>query len=135
MSVSFRVKILEQFVDTVNQLKAQRHHTVHMHICAALCSLLQVLPCNCTEASALFLRWSLTPEHCVSCSASGFCSGLPGPGGGARPPAGPAGSGPGEQQSSDALRGCRGSGPAGPGGQGPWFQRLRLAALLRQVKY
>lgn len=36
-----RVKILEQFVETVHQLKGQRQQTVHMHICAALCSLLQ----------------------------------------------------------------------------------------------
>lgn len=130
MSVSFRVKILEQFVDTVNQLKAQRHHTVHMHICAALCSLLQVLHCSCNEVSVFIVVWSLTPEHCVSYSAPGFYSGLSGSRGGARPPAGLAVSGPGEQQSPDALPGCRGSGPVGPGGGGPWFQCLRLAALL-----
>uniref|UniRef100_A0A3Q3XDT8 HEAT repeat-containing protein 5A n=1 Tax=Mola mola TaxID=94237 RepID=A0A3Q3XDT8_MOLML len=39
-----RVKILEQFVETVNQLKGQRQQTVQMHVCAALCSLLKVLP-------------------------------------------------------------------------------------------
>uniref|UniRef100_A0A3Q3X6B3 LAA1-like C-terminal TPR repeats domain-containing protein n=1 Tax=Mola mola TaxID=94237 RepID=A0A3Q3X6B3_MOLML len=38
-----RVKILEQFVETVNQLKGQRQQTVQMHVCAALCSLLKVL--------------------------------------------------------------------------------------------
>uniref|UniRef100_UPI0037E9B09A HEAT repeat-containing protein 5A n=1 Tax=Semicossyphus pulcher TaxID=241346 RepID=UPI0037E9B09A len=36
-----RVKILEQFVDTVNQLKGQRQQTVQTHVCAALCSLLK----------------------------------------------------------------------------------------------
>ncbi|XP_070776216.1 HEAT repeat-containing protein 5A [Enoplosus armatus] len=36
-----RVKILEQFVETVNQLKGQRQQTVQTHICAALCSLLK----------------------------------------------------------------------------------------------
>lgn len=51
--VFFRVKILEQFVDSVNQLKAQRHHTVHMHICAALCSLLQVLHCSSSVMDVL----------------------------------------------------------------------------------
>lgn len=59
MSVFFRVKILEQFVDTVNQLKAQRHHTVHMHICAALCSLLQVLHCIFTLTDCVLTAvWS-----------------------------------------------------------------------------
>ncbi|KAM3594589.1 uncharacterized protein V6R79_010326 [Siganus canaliculatus] len=37
-----RVKILEQFVETVNQLKGQRQQTVQTHICAALCSLLKL---------------------------------------------------------------------------------------------
>ncbi|KAJ4920035.1 hypothetical protein JOQ06_021952, partial [Pogonophryne albipinna] len=32
-----RVKILEQFVETVNQLKGQRQQTVQTHVCAALC--------------------------------------------------------------------------------------------------
>ncbi|XP_071355215.1 HEAT repeat-containing protein 5A isoform X3 [Trachinotus anak] len=36
-----RVKILEQFVETVNQLKGQRQLTVQTHVCAALCSLLK----------------------------------------------------------------------------------------------
>uniref|UniRef100_A0A8P4GPC7 HEAT repeat-containing protein 5A n=1 Tax=Dicentrarchus labrax TaxID=13489 RepID=A0A8P4GPC7_DICLA len=36
-----RVKILELFVDTVNQLKGQRQQTVQTHVCAALCSLLK----------------------------------------------------------------------------------------------
>lgn len=36
-----RVKILEQFVESVNQLKGQRQQTVQTHICAALCSLLK----------------------------------------------------------------------------------------------
>ncbi|TMS20882.1 HEAT repeat-containing protein 5A [Larimichthys crocea] len=36
-----RVKILEQFVETVNQLKGQRQQTVRTHVCAALCSLLK----------------------------------------------------------------------------------------------
>ncbi|XP_053192170.1 HEAT repeat-containing protein 5A [Scomber japonicus] len=36
-----RVRILEQFVETVNQLKGQRQQTVQTHICAALCSLLK----------------------------------------------------------------------------------------------
>lgn len=58
MSVFFRVKILEQFVDTVNQLKAQRHHTVHMHMCAALCTLLQVLHCSCALTDVLIKVWS-----------------------------------------------------------------------------
>ncbi|XP_057714513.1 HEAT repeat-containing protein 5A isoform X2 [Corythoichthys intestinalis] len=35
-----RVKILEQFVQTLKQLKSQRHQTVQTHVCAALCSLL-----------------------------------------------------------------------------------------------
>uniref|UniRef100_A0A671UYL6 HEAT repeat-containing protein 5A n=1 Tax=Sparus aurata TaxID=8175 RepID=A0A671UYL6_SPAAU len=38
-----RVKILEQFVETVNQLKGQRQQSVQTHVCAALCSLLKVL--------------------------------------------------------------------------------------------
>ncbi|XP_076604038.1 HEAT repeat-containing protein 5A isoform X2 [Chaetodon auriga] len=37
-----RVKILEQFVETVNQLKGQRQQTVQTHVCAALCSLLKL---------------------------------------------------------------------------------------------
>ncbi|TKS86123.1 HEAT repeat-containing protein 5A [Collichthys lucidus] len=36
-----RVKILEQFVETVNQLKGQRQQTIRTHVCAALCSLLK----------------------------------------------------------------------------------------------
>ncbi|XP_029900277.1 HEAT repeat-containing protein 5A isoform X2 [Myripristis murdjan] len=36
-----RVQILEQFVQTVNQLKGQRQQTVQTHVCAALCSLLK----------------------------------------------------------------------------------------------
>ncbi|XP_011618311.2 LOW QUALITY PROTEIN: HEAT repeat-containing protein 5A [Takifugu rubripes] len=36
-----RVKILEQFVETVNKMKGQRHQTAQTHICAALCSLLK----------------------------------------------------------------------------------------------
>ncbi|XP_028251324.1 HEAT repeat-containing protein 5A isoform X2 [Parambassis ranga] len=36
-----RVKILEQFVETVNHLKGQRQQTVQTHVCAALCSLLK----------------------------------------------------------------------------------------------
>ncbi|XP_075963534.1 HEAT repeat-containing protein 5A [Anarhichas minor] len=36
-----RVKILEQFVESVNQLKGQRQQTVQTHVCAALCSLLK----------------------------------------------------------------------------------------------
>ncbi|XP_074517821.1 HEAT repeat-containing protein 5A [Sebastes fasciatus] len=36
-----RVKILEQFVETVKQLKGQRQQTVQTHVCAALCSLLK----------------------------------------------------------------------------------------------
>ncbi|GAA6234638.1 HEAT repeat-containing protein 5A, partial [Lates japonicus] len=36
-----RVKILEQFVEAVNQLKGQRQQTVQTHVCAALCSLLK----------------------------------------------------------------------------------------------
>uniref|UniRef100_A0A3P8SZZ2 HEAT repeat-containing protein 5A n=1 Tax=Amphiprion percula TaxID=161767 RepID=A0A3P8SZZ2_AMPPE len=36
-----RVKILEQFAETVNQLKGQRQQTVQTHVCAALCSLLK----------------------------------------------------------------------------------------------
>uniref|UniRef100_A0A671UXR2 HEAT repeat-containing protein 5A n=1 Tax=Sparus aurata TaxID=8175 RepID=A0A671UXR2_SPAAU len=36
-----RVKILEQFVETVNQLKGQRQQSVQTHVCAALCSLLK----------------------------------------------------------------------------------------------
>jgi len=42
LSVFLRVKILEQFVETVNQLKGQRQQTVQTHVCAALCSLLKV---------------------------------------------------------------------------------------------
>lgn len=38
----FRVKILEQFVETVNKVKGQRHQTAQTRICAALCSLLKV---------------------------------------------------------------------------------------------
>lgn len=72
--------------------------------------------------------WSLTLT-----SEPGFHSRVPGSRGGASPPAVLAFSGPGEQQSSDALPGCRGSGPVGPGGRGPWFQRVCLPPLLRQV--
>ncbi|XP_047467316.1 HEAT repeat-containing protein 5A [Mugil cephalus] len=36
-----RVKILEQFVETLNQLKGQRQQNVQTHVCAALCSLLK----------------------------------------------------------------------------------------------
>ncbi|XP_068607819.1 HEAT repeat-containing protein 5A [Brachionichthys hirsutus] len=36
-----RVKILEQFVETVNQLKGQRQQIVQTQVCAALCSLLK----------------------------------------------------------------------------------------------
>uniref|UniRef100_A0A3Q4I408 HEAT repeat containing 5a n=1 Tax=Neolamprologus brichardi TaxID=32507 RepID=A0A3Q4I408_NEOBR len=36
-------EILEQFVETVNQLKGQRQQTIQTHLCAALCSLLKVL--------------------------------------------------------------------------------------------
>lgn len=43
MSLCVRVKILEQFAETVNQLKGQRQQTVQTHVCAALCSLLKVL--------------------------------------------------------------------------------------------
>uniref|UniRef100_H3CA84 HEAT repeat-containing protein 5A n=1 Tax=Tetraodon nigroviridis TaxID=99883 RepID=H3CA84_TETNG len=37
-----RVKILEQFVETVNKVKGQRHQTAQTHVCAALCSLLKL---------------------------------------------------------------------------------------------
>ncbi|KAJ0009197.1 hypothetical protein NQD34_016612 [Periophthalmus magnuspinnatus] len=37
-----RVKILEQFVDSVNQLKGQKQQTVQTHVCAAFCSVLKV---------------------------------------------------------------------------------------------
>lgn len=40
--MAFRVKILEQFVETVNKMKGQRHQTAQTHVCAALCSLLKV---------------------------------------------------------------------------------------------
>lgn len=43
MSLCIRVKIMEQFAETVNQLKGQRQQTVQTHVCAALCSLLKVL--------------------------------------------------------------------------------------------
>ncbi|XP_077394832.1 HEAT repeat-containing protein 5A isoform X2 [Festucalex cinctus] len=36
-----RAKILEQFVETLKQLKSQRQQAVRMHVCAALCSLLK----------------------------------------------------------------------------------------------
>uniref|UniRef100_A0A665U7E2 HEAT repeat-containing protein 5A n=1 Tax=Echeneis naucrates TaxID=173247 RepID=A0A665U7E2_ECHNA len=36
-----RVKILQQFVDSVNQLKGPRQQTVQTQVCAALCSLLK----------------------------------------------------------------------------------------------
>nr|XP_057946007.1 HEAT repeat-containing protein 5A-like isoform X1 [Doryrhamphus excisus] len=36
-----RVKILEQFVETLKQLKGQRQKTVQTHVCAAICSLLK----------------------------------------------------------------------------------------------
>lgn len=49
-----RVKILEQFVETVNQLKGQRQQTVQTHVCAALCSLLKHQGC---------IRGSLGPEE------------------------------------------------------------------------
>ncbi|KAM4625645.1 HEAT repeat-containing protein 5A [Polymixia lowei] len=49
-----RVQILEQFVETVNQLKGQRQQTVQTHVCAALCSLLKLLGSS---------RGSLGPEE------------------------------------------------------------------------
>ncbi|XP_061675277.1 HEAT repeat-containing protein 5A isoform X3 [Syngnathoides biaculeatus] len=49
-----RVKILEQFVEALKQLKSQRQQTVQMHVCAALCSLLK-------DPSAS--RGSLGPEE------------------------------------------------------------------------
>ncbi|KAF3700710.1 HEAT repeat-containing protein 5A [Channa argus] len=49
-----RVKILEQFVETVNHLKGQRQQTVQTHVCAALCSLLK------QQGS---IRGSLGPEE------------------------------------------------------------------------
>lgn len=50
LCVVFRVNILEQFVETVNKVKGQRHQTAQTHICAALCSLLQVLqPHSCPK--------------------------------------------------------------------------------------
>uniref|UniRef100_A0AAX7UCG0 HEAT repeat-containing protein 5A n=1 Tax=Astatotilapia calliptera TaxID=8154 RepID=A0AAX7UCG0_ASTCA len=49
-----RVKILEQFVETVNQLKGQRQQTIQTHLCAALCSLLKHQGSN---------RGSLGPEE------------------------------------------------------------------------
>ncbi|CAN9501938.1 unnamed protein product [Ophioblennius macclurei] len=36
-----RVKIVEQFVESVKQLKGQRQQTVQTHVCAALCSVLK----------------------------------------------------------------------------------------------
>uniref|UniRef100_A0AAX7VRD1 HEAT repeat-containing protein 5A n=1 Tax=Astatotilapia calliptera TaxID=8154 RepID=A0AAX7VRD1_ASTCA len=48
------ISILEQFVETVNQLKGQRQQTIQTHLCAALCSLLKVLQLN---------RGSLGPEE------------------------------------------------------------------------
>ncbi|TNN87383.1 HEAT repeat-containing protein 5A [Liparis tanakae] len=38
---ALQVKILEQFVETVNQLKGHRQQAVQTHLCAALCSLLK----------------------------------------------------------------------------------------------
>ncbi|KAM7376460.1 hypothetical protein PAMP_006191 [Pampus punctatissimus] len=49
-----RVRILEQFVETVNQLKGQRQQTIQTHVCAALCSLLK------RQGS---IRGSLGPEE------------------------------------------------------------------------
>ncbi|XP_061631821.1 HEAT repeat-containing protein 5A isoform X3 [Phyllopteryx taeniolatus] len=49
-----RVKILEQFVEALKQLRSQRQQTVQMHVCAALCSLLKD-PCA--------TRGSLGPEE------------------------------------------------------------------------
>uniref|UniRef100_I3J0L3 HEAT repeat-containing protein 5A n=1 Tax=Oreochromis niloticus TaxID=8128 RepID=I3J0L3_ORENI len=49
-----RVKILEQFVETVSQLKGQRQQTIQTHLCAALCSLLKHQGSN---------RGSLGPEE------------------------------------------------------------------------
>uniref|UniRef100_A0A3P9B6Q2 HEAT repeat-containing protein 5A n=1 Tax=Maylandia zebra TaxID=106582 RepID=A0A3P9B6Q2_9CICH len=47
-------EILEQFVETVNQLKGQRQQTIQTHLCAALCSLLKHQGSN---------RGSLGPEE------------------------------------------------------------------------
>uniref|UniRef100_A0A3Q1B3Z7 HEAT repeat-containing protein 5A n=1 Tax=Amphiprion ocellaris TaxID=80972 RepID=A0A3Q1B3Z7_AMPOC len=49
------ISILEQFAETVNQLKGQRQQTVQTHVCAALCSLLKV--------THLIVRGSLGPEE------------------------------------------------------------------------
>ncbi|KAM7403791.1 hypothetical protein PAMA_004293 [Pampus argenteus] len=49
-----RVRILEQFVETVNRLKGQRQQTIQTHVCAALCSLLK------RQGS---IRGSLGPEE------------------------------------------------------------------------
>uniref|UniRef100_A0A3B4AH64 HEAT repeat containing 5A n=1 Tax=Periophthalmus magnuspinnatus TaxID=409849 RepID=A0A3B4AH64_9GOBI len=39
---AFTHQILEQFVDSVNQLKGQKQQTVQTHVCAAFCSVLKV---------------------------------------------------------------------------------------------
>lgn len=109
-------------------------HCPHAHLCCPLQSAsgttmqaAQSWMCF-TKVKVLLMIWSSTLT-----SAPGFYSGVPGSGGGASPPAVPAFSGPGEQQSTDALPGCRGTGQAGPGGRGPWIQCVHLPALLRQV--
>ncbi|TDG98505.1 hypothetical protein EPR50_G00201100 [Perca flavescens] len=66
-----RVKILEQFVETVNQLKGQRQQTVQTHVCAALCSLLK------HQAG---IRGSLGPEEVRSPALSLLSGGLESPG-------------------------------------------------------
>lgn len=52
MCFLLRVKILEQFVETVKTVKGQRHQTAQTHICAALCSLLKVLQPGLVQGSS-----------------------------------------------------------------------------------
>lgn len=63
----FRVKILEQFVETVKTVKGQRHQTAQTHICAALCSLLKVQQPGVVQGSSSTLSpRSYTMSACFS---------------------------------------------------------------------
>lgn len=74
-----RVKVLEQFVDTVSQLKGQKQQTVQTHVCAALCWVLKVHSGSGTTLGppelrppALSLLWGAmeSPSALLRCAAA-----------------------------------------------------------------
>ncbi|XP_077421106.1 HEAT repeat-containing protein 5A isoform X2 [Vanacampus margaritifer] len=74
-----RAKILQQFVETLKQLKSQRQQAVRMHVCAALCSLLKDAStdrgCLCPDEArvlAVSLLLGALDSHsaCLRCAAA-----------------------------------------------------------------